>query len=117
MSSLFPSLSAPTAPPGIDLRCCDVREMLASVRGARLIVADPPWIYAREAGVANPETNGIYGGMAEADIAGVLDLAYDSASPDARLAVWTTHPKLMEWINAGHAGSRWRTVRCSMRFS
>lgn len=84
--------------------------MLAGVRGARLIVADPPWIYAREAGVANPETQGIYEGMSEADIAKVLDLAHDSAAPDARLAVWTTHPKLMEWIGAGHAGPRWRYV-------
>lgn len=110
MSALFPGLSPVAAPPGIDLRCGDVREMLAGVRGARLIVADPPWIYASEAGAANPETHGIYEGLSEADIAAILDASYDSAGPDARLAVWHTHPKLMEWINAGHAGPRWRYV-------
>ena len=100
----------PRTPDGIDLRCCDVREMLASVRGARLVVADPPWQYAREAGVANPETHDIYDGMSEGDIADVLDLAHDSAADDARLACWATWPKLREWQAAGEAGPRWRYV-------
>jgi hypothetical protein len=86
----------PRTPDGIDLRCCDVREMLRSVRGAALVVADPPWQYAREAGVANPETHDIYDGMSEGDIADVLDLAHDSAADDARLACWATWPKLRE---------------------
>ena len=110
---LFPNLAPPAAPEGIDLRCCDVREMLATVRGARLIVADPPWQYsvgAEGKGMAQPELNGIYECMTDADIAGVLDASFDSAGDACRLAVWTTHPKLMEWIGAGHAGPRWRYV-------
>ena len=104
---LFSGLRPVAAPPSIDLRCCDVREMLAGVRGARLIVADPPWQYAREAGVANPETQGIYRGMENASIAAVLDMAFDSAATDARLACWYTWPKDAEWTAAGGAGPRW----------
>ena len=105
--TLFSSLAPVPAPAGIDLRLCDVREMLATVRGARLIVADPPWLYAREAGVANPETNGIYDGLGESEIVAILDLAYDSAASDARLACWYTWPKDAEWTAAGGAGGRW----------
>lgn len=108
--SLFPSLRPVALPNGIDLRRCDVREMLAEVRGARLVMADPPWSYHDNPGGSNPEANGIYECMSDADIASILDAAYDCAAPDARLAVWTTHPKLMEWIGAGHAGPRWRYV-------
>lgn len=111
--SLFPNLRVPEAPAGIDLRCCDVAAMLAEVRGARLIVADPPWQYTEGAagkGMAQPELNGIYNCMGDAEIASVLDAAHDCAAESARLAVWTTHPKLMEWIGAGHAGPRWRYV-------
>lgn len=108
--SLFPALRPLAAPPGIDLRCCDVREMLASVNGARLIVADPPWLYTREAGVANPETHGIYGGMSEADIASILDASFDAAGPACRLAVWFTWPKAAEWFAAGGAGPRWGSM-------
>lgn len=105
--SLFPNLRPLQPPPTIDLRCCDVVEMLASVRGARLIHADPPWQYAREAGVANPETNGIYGGLPEADIVAHLDRAFDAAGPACRLACWYTWPKDAEWTAAGGAGPRW----------
>ena len=35
----------PGPPTGIDLRCCDVAELLDEVRGADLVVADPPWSY------------------------------------------------------------------------
>jgi hypothetical protein len=107
MSTLFQNLAPLAAPKGIDLRCCDVREMLATVRGARLLCADPPWLYSREAGVANPETNGIYSGMSESDIAAILDASYDSAGADARLAVWYTWPKDAEWTASGGAGFRW----------
>lgn len=105
--TLFTSLRPPAPPPDIDLRCCDAREMLASVRGARLVIADPPWRYAREAGVANPEQNGIYSGLSEAEIVALLDLAYDAAADGSRLAVWYTWPKDAEWQAAGGAGPRW----------
>jgi hypothetical protein len=72
-------LSVPTPPPpnSIDLRCCDVITMLADARGARLIVADPPWQYSEAPGVANPEVNGIYGGLPDSTIAAHLDAAAD----------------------------------------
>ena len=108
--TLFSSLAPVPAPAGIDLRLCDVREMLATVRGARLVVADPPWQYSVGAagkGVAQPELNGIYECMSDAEIVAVLDLAYDSAADDSRLAVWYTWPKDAEWGNAGGAGPRW----------
>lgn len=107
---LFESLRpyAPSAPKGIDLRCCDVTEIL-KVRGARLIMADPPWRYAREAGVANPEEQGIYAALTEAEISQHLDLAYESGAPNALLAVWYTWPKEEEWRGGGtrdHVGAR-----------
>ena len=106
---LFPDLRSLPAPEGIDLRCGDIRDTLTT-RGAVLIHADPPWTYAREAGVANPETNDIYSGMTEAEIATILDLAYDCAAPGARLVCWATWPKLVEFLSAGGAGKRWQYV-------
>lgn len=105
--NLFPNLIAPPAPDGIDIRLCDVGTLCKEVRGARLVCADPPWRYAREAGVANPEENGIYDGLSEPEIAAHLDAAFDVAGPSARLACWYTWPKAAEWIAAGMAGARW----------
>jgi hypothetical protein len=108
--TLFPSLRSPEPPPGIDLRRCDVAEMLADVRGARLIVADPPWAYDREAGVANPGTRGIFDVLTMDQIVAHLDAAHDAAGPACRLAVWYTWPKAAEWTAAGLAGPRWGSV-------
>ena len=111
-----PSLFAAPKPPdfeGIDIRCCGVEAMLAEVRGARLILADPPWQYsvgAEGKGVAQPELNGIYNCLTDADIAHHLDLAFDAAGPACRLACWFTWPKLAEWIAAGLAGPRWGSM-------
>jgi N6-adenosine-specific RNA methylase IME4 len=104
--SLFPDPVAPGIE-GIDLRCCGVVEVLREVRGARLIMADPPWRYAREAGGANPEENGIYNGLSEPEIVAHLDAAFDCAGPACRLACWYTWPKEDEWRTAGMAGPRW----------
>ena len=71
--SLFPSHGPPRPPPGIDLRCCGVDEVLAEVRWARLIHADPPWSYSEKPGVANPDANGIYSCLSDRDIAAHLD--------------------------------------------
>lgn len=106
--NLFPDLRPVAAPPSIDLRCCDVREMLASVRGARLVVADPPWTYENAGVRGNADDE--YALLTDTDIASILDLAYDSAADDARLACWSTWPKLREWQAAGEAGPRWRYV-------
>ena len=110
MSALFPGLTPPKLPATIDLRCGDVRDLVREVRGATLVHADPPWLYAREAGVANPETHGIYDGMSEAEISTILDAAYDCAAPGARLLCWATWPKLVEFLSAGGAGKRWEYV-------
>ena len=78
-----------------------------------MIHADPCWQYSEGAagkGMAQPELNGIYKCMTDADIAAILDLAYDCASPGARLVCWATWPKLMEFLNAGGAGKRWEYV-------
>lgn len=101
------ALAAPPSVDGIDLRCCDVAEVLAEVREARLIHADPPWRYAREAGVANPETQGIYSGLSESEIAAHLDAAYACGAAGCRLACWYTWPKDAEWRASGQAGARW----------
>jgi len=105
--TLFTSLRPPASPPGIDLRCCDVADLLRDVRGARLVVADPPWRYDENPGGANPEQSGIYAGLADVDIAAHLDAAYDCAAPSSRLAVWYTFPKAEEWRAVGMAGPRW----------
>jgi hypothetical protein len=106
---LFESLRpyAPSAPKGIDLRCCDVTEILKEVRGARLITADPPWRYDQNPGRSNPEKCGIYPGLPNSDISKHLDLSYDCAQEQCRLAVWYTWPTEEEWRDAGHAGPRW----------
>jgi len=109
---LFPGLKPKVArlPENIDLRCCDVAEVLRVARGVRLVIADPPWQYSSGAagkGMAQPEENGIYGCADDAAIVGHLDASYECCDPDARLAVWYTWPKEEEWRDAGHAGPRW----------
>jgi len=102
------------APAGIDLRCADLFDVLADVRGAALVHADPPWAYSAGAagkGQANPgDAASSYGTMTEADITRALDLAYDCALPGARLVCWATWPKLLEHLTSGGAGTRWRYV-------
>lgn len=103
-------LFAPPVPPpidGIDLRCCSVEDLLPTVRGARLVTADPPWRYGEHPGGANPEKNGIYSGLSDTQIATHLDQSFDSSAPSSRLAVWYTWPKDAEWSAAGNAGPRW----------
>ena len=109
---LFQSLAPLPLPPSIDLRCGDIRDTLTT-RGAALIHADPPWAYSEGAaskGKAQPELNGIYNVMTDADIAAILDAAYDCAAPGARLVCWATWPKLLEFLSAGGAGKRWQYV-------
>lgn len=106
--NLFPNLAPKTGrlPAGIDLRCCGVEEVLAEVRGARLVIADPPWQYGNNPGRSNPEEEGIYQGLSDQMVATHLDQSYTCALPDSRLAVWYTWPKDAEWRAAGEAG-RW----------
>ena len=109
-------LSPPVPPtiPDIDLRCCDVGALLADVSGARLIVADPPWHYTNAPGhSADPQQH--YAVMDDARIGALLAAAYDSAAAGARLALWTTWPKLDAWWSVvadlrGAGRWRWRYV-------
>lgn len=107
------TVATPPPPASIDLRCCDVVELLGAARDARLIVADPPWQYsvgAEGKGKAQPELNGIYNCIDDRMIAAHLDLAFDSAGKACRLAVWYTFPKDAEWDAAGRAGKRWGPI-------
>ena len=119
---LFPDLQPKrgTLPEGIDLRCCDVAEVLSVASGARLVVADPSWAYSKGmwsmigacgdglTGAAIADSVGEqYQSLSDAAIVAHLDAAYDCCAPDARLAVWYTWPKDAEWYDAGNAGKRW----------
>jgi hypothetical protein len=81
---------------GIDLRCCDTAEMMASVEGASLVVADPPWTYAN-AGTRGAAGNH-YGGLPIPVIASHVKASSLSAAPSAYLLLWCTWPLLGEWI-------------------
>lgn len=110
---LFPALAPLRAPDEIDIRLCDVATLCREVRGARLVCADPPWSYSEGAagkGAAQPELNGIYSVITDAEIAAHLDASFDVAAPSSRLACWYTWPKAAEWIAAGMAGPRWGTM-------
>ena len=106
---------SPRPVPGIDLRCCDVAEVLADVRGARLIHADPPWLYdidgVRLGKSVSPSRGGavLYAQDDNAAIAAAVDAAFDAATDGARLALWCTFPKLAEWMSVS-ACLRWRYV-------
>lgn len=100
------TVEEPQQPPGIDLRLCSVDALLSDMPGKpALIIADPPWSYSQAPGVANPDLQ--YETVSDRQIAVMLDRAYD-LSPDARLVVWCTWPKLGEWWTAAQAqGLRW----------
>lgn len=105
--ALFPNLAPVAAPEGIDLRLADLFDVLAEVKGAQLVHADPPWSYRRtNEGAAGD----VYDTMTDTDITRALDLAYDCALPGARLVCWATWPQLLEHLTTGGAGTRWRYV-------
>jgi len=91
------------APDGIDLRCCDVAELLDEVEGASLVVADPPWSYRNAGAEGNADTQ--YELLTNAAILEHVDEAYTSASENAYLALWCTWPKLDEWMTCAHLGA------------
>lgn len=100
--------------PDIDLRCCDVAEVLAECRGARLVHADPPWSYD-SGGVPGQSGWGPGSAMAgpcpyeclsDDAMAEHIDAAWDSASGSAYLVLWTTWPMLHQWLSASKK-SRW----------
>ena len=106
--TLFPHIEPPR-PPGVELRLGDVSAMLEAHRGAgaRLVIADPPWVYDNAGVCGNAADN--YDLLSMEGIAATVDAAYDCAADGARLALWVTWPKLGEWMTAA-AGMRWRYV-------
>lgn len=101
---------------GIDLRCCDVSEVLAEVRGADLVVADAPWLYQNNSGRSGfKAAESHYQCLRMPDILAHVDDAFDCAADDAYLLLWATWPTLDEWMTAVHLGAsraapwfRWR---------
>ena len=112
-------LSARHAPrvPGIDLRCCDVAQVLASVHpgSVSLVVADPPWdLYQREPGKADPSLQ--YSLLNESQIGEHLATAAGLLTAGGRLALWTCWPLLVDALSAVERppwldvpGLSWRT--------
>ena len=110
---LFPNLQPRRAPlpTGIDLRRAKIEDVLPEVRGARLVVADPPWSYANAPGSANPSEHGIYHTLPMPEVVAHLDRSFDCTGQSARLAVWYTYPTMGEWLATGGAGSRWGPIK------
>lgn len=110
----------PVLPDLIDLRCCDVREMLRDAEsrigsdffGADLVVADSPWgEYDQQPGVASPE--GVYLCRTLDEIGEDLELAAGVCGT-ARLLSWHCWPLLVEGLAAvcdpGGRPTPWRRV-------
>lgn len=97
----------PPALPGIDLRLCSVDALIAdqSLHGqAALILADPPWMYARSPdGAASDQ----YDCLSMEQIARSLADAVVLARPGCRLGVWSTWPLDEEWMRAVLACEGW----------
>jgi len=97
---LFDTL--PTAPsvPGIDLRCCDVGDLLAEVEAeaVALVVADPPWgQYKLNEGNVLPHD--VYAVLTEEQIGAHMAAATARLRPGGRLALWTCWPLLVEVLD------------------
>lgn len=113
MSALFPSLAPLRLPETIDLRCGDVRDLVREVRGATLVVADPPWQYETNPACKNHDdlsAGGVprYETMGMVEIAKIVDATFDCAAKNARLLLWCTFPQLGDWF--AQPSPRWRYV-------
>ncbi len=100
--SALPLFSALPKPPsllerGIDLRCGDTAEMLASLPDgcADLVIADPPWLYRQSIG--NTPASAVYACLPTPTIVEHVSATHRLA---ARLALWCTCPLLGEWMAA-----------------
>jgi adenine-specific DNA-methyltransferase len=112
-ASLPLALARPTAPPGVDLRRCDVADLLDDLRRlampADLVIADPPWSYRQEEG--NSVAADHYAGLPIAQIRAHLTRCGEVARPGARMMLWATFPLLPEVMADGwHQLGGWRLV-------
>ena len=95
-----------SAPTGIDLRYCRVRELVETWKGeAALVHADPAWTYDNQR--LNGTTDSHYESDGMADITVMLDKAYDRAAKDTYLLLWVPIPLLKEWFDVS-AGDEMR---------
>jgi hypothetical protein len=92
---------------GIDLRCCDVADLVRDVRGAALVHADPNWQYDNQRLNGTAEKH--YDVSAIGGIARLVNAAYDCALDDSYLLLWCTYPMLRDWF-AASSGMRWAYV-------
>lgn len=107
MQRLLFGAPAPPTPTSIDLRCCDVADLLTEVRGASLVFADPPWdLYHQKPGKAHPEENA-YQCLTLREIKAHLTAAADSAAAGSRLVFWYTWPLEPEIVAADVPGKPW----------
>ena len=105
MTALF----APPVAPRFDrwrIVEADAATVADVVMGARLVHIDPPWTYSNAAVRGNAADE--YGTISMEQIAAHVDATFDAAAPDAYLFLWTTWPKLAEWMAVG--AGRWRYV-------
>lgn len=85
----------------IDLRCCDVAEVLDEVRGAALTMADPPWSYNCKSAGANGALSHVsdhYDTLTLDDISEHVSTSYQCCAAGSRLLLWTTFPQLADWM-------------------
>lgn len=101
-----PSLLSPVTPPtrdGIDLRCCDVADMLVSLTEIpALIIVDAPWDYVQKIGATRADNH--YECLRQPGIAAHMRLAAKTGAP--RCAFWITGPQVGEWNEQDHGWGR-----------
>lgn len=93
---------------GIDLRCCDVSEILAEVTGAALIHSDSPWSYNNS---QNGAAHNHYETLTVEQIIAHHNAAFDCALDHSYMLVWNLGPLLEEWfekVAKAKAAGEWR---------
>jgi N6-adenosine-specific RNA methylase IME4 len=110
------------APPAFDrwrIVEADAATVAQHAQGAALVHADPPWFY-KSGGVFRGLEGGNAGAIEDhyesivddAAISAHVAATFDAAAPDAYLFLWTTWPKLAEWMAVGAGPWRYVTGGC-----
>lgn len=103
----------PESAPGIVIHLGDVSLVLAE-RGARLVIADPPWEYYQPQVARDTERDYVelpYYTLSHPEIIRTLDASWDACGEDAYLLCWVTWPHFFAFVGALHAQPmRWRYV-------
>ena len=100
--SLIPD-HAPPLPPSTTIAVQDADTFLSRYaetwQAPTLCHVDPPWRYDNNPGKVNPEQEGIYNGLPDSEIQRHLRALHNLAAPGARLVLWVTFPKMMEFLS------------------